>query len=304
MPRAWPVADLRADMPLSQAAALILQVKLPEVLHYESGVLRGTVNAVHDMRIGSKRLREAVRVLKPAIPAKDRARLLPTVEQLNDLLGEVRDRDVMRGALQKLAKSTPAATLPPRLLKQLKRERQQHHAIFVAFFQQLRASDFEVFYERLMKRMLKAKHGQEQVLQFADQAVGERLQAVMDNMQVVYRPISVAAFHRQRIRVKKLKYALEPFLTILPPEVKPVYALIGDLQELMGLVHDADVQMALLEEWWADDEEAGVAVDAATTVLQARRKELMKETITHARLMRKEKFDERLRQALQAPLSS
>ncbi|MEI6500629.1 MAG: CHAD domain-containing protein, partial [Armatimonadota bacterium] len=119
MPKAWAVENLTTDMPLSQAASLILQVKLPEVLHYERGVIRGTVNSVHDMRIGSKRLREAVRVLKPAIPAKDRARLLPTVEQLNDLLGEVRDRDVLRGALQKLAKTTPEAVLPPRLLQQL-----------------------------------------------------------------------------------------------------------------------------------------------------------------------------------------
>jgi CHAD domain-containing protein len=304
MPKAWEVKQLRPDMPLSQAAALILQVKLPEVLHYERGTVRGGMNAVHDMRVGSKRLREAVRVLKPALPATARARVLPLVEQLNDLLGEVRDRDVLRDEFVKLGKQAPSAAVPTALLRQLKAERRQHHAVLVEFLENLRGSDFAATYERLMKRMLKAKSEQVTVLAFADEAVGERLQSVVDNMQVVYKPSSVTAFHRQRIRVKKLKYALEPFLTILPNTVAPVYDQIADLQELMGQVHDVDVQLALLEEWWADHEEAAEALDAATAALQQRRAELLQATVKHAKKMRRAKFEATLREVLGAGLSS
>lgn len=300
MPKAWEVSELEATTPLAQAAALILEVKLPEVLHYEARALRGGVKAIHDMRIGSKRLREAVRVFKSALPSKERERLLPRVEELNDLLGEVRDRDVLYAAFGKLAQQAPAATLPPKLLRQLKRERRRHHAVLLEFLEQLHASDFAVAYARLMKRMLKTRGEQPTALAFAAEAVGERLQAVLDNMQVILKPASVAAFHRQRIRVKKLKYALEPFLTILPPEIAPLYDLIGELQELMGQVHDVDVQLELIEQWWAEHEEAAAALDAATAVLQEQREELLQATIRHARTMRREKFDARLRAALQA----
>lgn len=292
-------------MPLSQAAALILQVKLPEVLHYERGAVRGRVDSIHDMRIGSKRLREAVRVLKPAIPAADRRRLLPTVEQLNDLLGEVRDRDVMRQAFEALGKADTAAVVPSKLLRELKRERKQHLTVFVEFLADLHASDFESFYASLMKQMLKASRHQQTIGSFAHEAIGDRLQAVTDNMKVIYtKGLSahdIAIFHRQRIRVKKLKYALEPFLTILPPTVKPVYVAIADLQELMGLVHDIDVQEGLLAQWVQEHgEDAGV--EAARAVLGQRREELAHETAEHGRQMEREEFGEQLLKLLETNL--
>jgi CHAD domain-containing protein len=285
-------------MPLSQGAALILQVKLPELFHSEAGVIRGGAKPVHDMRIGSKRMREAVRVFKSAIPTKDRNRLLPLIEQFNDLLGEVRERDVLRQALMAMREESDAAAPPAKLLRQLKRERKRHHEAFVAFLKELHASGFEKLYTDLMKRMLRPKGEQPTIAAFAAEAVGDRLQAVLDNMQVIFQPASAADFHRQRIRVKKLKYALEPFLTILPEATKPLYDLIGELQELMGEVHDVDVLIELLGEWWEQQDEETEAVDATLAVLGERRKELLKETVAHARLMRRDKFDVKLRAAL------
>ena len=305
MPKAWPVPTLQATMPLSHAAALILQVKLPEVLHYERGAKRGRGKQIHDMRIGAKRLREALRVLKPALPAADRRRLLPTVEQLNDLLGEVRDRDVIREALEGLAADDPAAVLPRKLLRELKRQRKQHLATFVAFLDDLHASDFESFYAGLMKRMLKDLRPQPTVGSFAAEAVADRLHSVTDNMTVIYTGglsrRDLVAYHRQRIRVKKLKYALEPFLTILPEETQRIYAALADLQELMGQVHDVDVQEGLLAQWAAEHgNETGVA--AAREVLRRRREQLAAQTEAHARQMEQEQFAEALLKLLQAHL--
>ena len=64
MPRNRPVKALRAEQPLTEAAAAILRAKLPAVLRYEAGVEAGGVDAIHDMRIESKRLREVLRVLQ------------------------------------------------------------------------------------------------------------------------------------------------------------------------------------------------------------------------------------------------
>lgn len=307
MPKAWPVPKLDPALPVSRAAALILQVKLPEVLHYERGAQRGRIKQIHDMRVGAKRLREAVRVLKPAIPTADRRRLLPTVEQLNDLLGEVRDRDVLRQAFEALAHDEPAAAVPQKLLRELKRERKQHHATFLKFLADFHASDFESFYAQLMKQMLKASRRQQTIGSFAAEAIADRLQAVADNMKVIHETGSssrqIAAFHRQRIRVKKLKYALEPFLTVLPPEVQPLYDAIAELQELMGLVHDADVQEAVLAQW-EQKQGADTGTEAARALLRQRREKLAAQTAEHARQMEQDGVGEQLLRLVETTLAA
>ena len=95
MPKPWCAEKLTSETPLPQAAALILAVKLPETLSYEAEARAGDVDGVHDMRVGSKRLREALRVFRPVLPERYRGTLLPFAEELNDALGLVREHDVL-----------------------------------------------------------------------------------------------------------------------------------------------------------------------------------------------------------------
>lgn len=250
MPKAWAVEKLSADMALSHGAALILQVKLPEVMSYEAAARSGDVDGVHDMRVGAKRLREAARVLRPALPQTARKRVLGQVERLNDALGLVRDRDVLGEAFAAIRQRQPQTGVLEGLSRQLGSERETHHKALRKLLRGLRARGFAAFYADVMREMAQAPpDGQPTVAAFAADAVSARLADVLANWAAALTPWDLVSFHRERIRVKKLKYALEPFVTVLPPELAPIYDQIADLQELMGLVHDCDVQAGVLADW-------------------------------------------------------
>jgi CHAD domain-containing protein len=249
MPKAWDVDSLAADMPLSHAAAVILRVKLPEVLSYEAAAAGGEVEGIHDMRVAAKRLREAVRVLRPALPTRHHKALLRQVEALNDSLGLVRDADVIAGALLKIARRDPRAKPLQHLAQSLSRDRDRHHQALLRFLRQLHQDNFEDLYDSVMEEMATAPAaGQPTLGAFAHEAITTRLNEVEAHQDIINTPWEVEAFHRQRIRVKKLKYALEPFLALLPG-IEESYDQIAEVQELMGLVHDCDVQTEVLQDW-------------------------------------------------------
>jgi CHAD domain-containing protein len=299
LPKAWVADNLRPDLPLGHAAALILNVKLPEVMHYEAAARAGRIAGIHDMRVGSKRLREALRVLRPAFDREARSRLLPVVEELNDALGQVRDRDVLRQAFKQMAARDPRLSDLQALRRRLAKERRGHHGKLLRVLDDLQQSGFSRKYARLMAELERQPAaGQAVVAQFAAEAIGARLQEVMDNLHAMTGRYRSDQFHRQRIRVKKLKYALEPFLPLLPADADELYALVSDLQELMGLVHDVDVQREVLAAWVA----AHGLSDGLRLALQQiarERRALLVQTREHLRQMLEHDCEGRLQRALQ-----
>lgn len=298
MPKAWTVDGLVPDQALSHAAAAILGVKLPEVLHYEKPARAGDVDGIHDMRVAAKRLREAVRVLKPALPEGARETLLKQVERLNDSLGQVRDRDVIGEAFATIRQRDPRATPLDGLCAHLAAEREAYHRELLAFLKKLQASGFASFYAAVMQEMAELPpEGQPTIMAFAREAVGARLADVVANWEAARRPWESEAFHRQRIRVKKLKYAIEPFTTLLPEDLVPIYGQIADLQELMGLVHDCDVQQEVLEGWVAAHGTAPV-YSVAEASIRARRQRALTRLRELLATMEAENWAERLRALL------
>jgi CHAD domain-containing protein len=285
-------------MPLSHAAALVLSIKLPEVLHYEGAARTGKVAGIHDTRVACKRLREALRVLRPALPGDARRKLLPMVEELNDALGQVRDRDVLRGAFRQMVQRDGRLADLQALRRRLAKERQAYHRKLRRVLDGLKESGFSRKYARLMTELeQQPAAGQAVVAQFAAEAVGARLQDVMDNLPAITGRYRAERFHRQRLRVKKLKYALEPFLPLLRADTKELYRMVGDLQELMGLVHDVDVQREIVADW-AVAHGLSDGLRLALQQIGRRRRELLLQTREHVRRMLEEDCEGRLQQAL------
>lgn len=65
------------------------------ITQHESGALEGGVEAIHDMRVGIRRLRVALNNFACCLPKEDRQRLRTTLERMAQALGCVRDLDVM-----------------------------------------------------------------------------------------------------------------------------------------------------------------------------------------------------------------
>ncbi|MEK6276996.1 MAG: CHAD domain-containing protein [Actinomycetota bacterium] len=95
------VKDLHCEEPFALAAARVVEVRADELLEHSHGVLdTDDIEAVHDMRVASRRLRAALEVFKPCFPRKRFRAALEAVKAIADALGERRDRDVSIAALE------------------------------------------------------------------------------------------------------------------------------------------------------------------------------------------------------------
>ncbi len=87
----------------SQAAARVVKARSKEVFAHSAGVLDlDNVEAVHDMRVATRRLRAALEIFEPCFPHKRHRKALKKVKALADALGERRDADVEIALLEGL----------------------------------------------------------------------------------------------------------------------------------------------------------------------------------------------------------
>src|SRR5262249_24087055 len=77
------------------------------IIRHEAGALAGEILAVHDMRVGIRRLRVALDNFATCLSKKDRKRLRASLKNLAEALGGVRDLDVLIDALKSKQANRP-----------------------------------------------------------------------------------------------------------------------------------------------------------------------------------------------------
>src|SRR6266853_5613061 len=106
------IAGLSRRTPIARAAPNVLRAVLQDLLEKVPEARSGdSKKGIHDLRVAVKRCREAFRLFRPVLRKKTFRRHREWIEDLNDALGEVRDRDV---ALVELRKLTAGLAEPPR----------------------------------------------------------------------------------------------------------------------------------------------------------------------------------------------
>ncbi len=88
-----------------------------------------------------------------------------------------------------------------------------------------------------------------------------RIDEVYSYDGLVADPANVTELHDMRIACKRLRYLLEIFGIAFGADLKPFTDEIAGLQDLIGDIHDCDVQITMLEEHlaWLAGREAGGA---------------------------------------------
>src|SRR5437867_403439 len=74
-----------------------------------------------------------------------------------------------------------------------------------------------------------------------------RLEELYDWDRYVDNPERKRELHNLRIAAKRLRYTLEVFEDVLPEACKPIVKELEQIQEELGLLHDSDVMIALLQ---------------------------------------------------------
>ncbi len=250
------IVELVAGEPLAAALPAILQRRLDAVLSFVDGVEADTdPEAVHDMRVATRRLRAALDVAEPFFGAKEFKRAARRVRTLARSLGTVRDSDVLLGALrERHAAASPEERVGLEgLLDRISADRAGTRADVDPVLDRWGegadsyAADFRQFaaQARLPKSKLRDRDLTGAV---AAHALDGRLDAFEERAAIFDEAEGgdSEAFHELRIVAKQLRYTIELFAPILGDDVGALLKDLRSLQEQLGTMHDSDVLTDLL----------------------------------------------------------
>ncbi len=138
--------DIGAETAFRTAIGNLIEVRFDEMMSYQAGTISGqNIEDLHQMRVWSRRLRSAMDVSGKCYPKRFKY-FHRRVKQLTDVLGDVRDCDVMREWLTGYRDSRSDEERPAinRMLRDLKEQRDEARVNMLAFFDRLEAERFDV----------------------------------------------------------------------------------------------------------------------------------------------------------------
>ena len=242
------IAGLSRRMPVARAASKVLRAVLLDLLEKIPDGSGSSKRGIHDLRVAVKRFREAFRLFRPILRKKTFRRHREWIEDLNDALGEVRDRDV---ALSQLRKLTDGLAEPPRsvadLPARLESERVGAVAALAAMLERLQLQGVSAQLAASIASIEREAAPGRLAFEFARGRVRERLLDVRARWTAARREATPESMHRLRIGNKRLRYAIEPFSRMLGKEVRRLYRSASRFHDVLGDLHDADSMAVMLE---------------------------------------------------------
>jgi CHAD domain-containing protein len=217
--------------------------------------LRATVGkddtAVHQMRVGCRRLRSDLRTFATALNRDWVAGLRTELGWLADALGAARDAEVLRARLRRTADVDPLVPLDPPSVARIDADLAVRHEDALQALDKVMCAER---YHRLLDALLQAWH-QPQL----SKSAAESAEAVLPGL--VGRPYRRLAFgggggvgagqlnigapdaewHAVRINGKRARYAVEAVANVLGGEAAGLASALAGVQELLGEHQDAAV---------------------------------------------------------------
>jgi CHAD domain-containing protein len=246
-------AGVRAEDDLAEAGRKELRMHLLRMLETEAGVRTGEdIEAVHRMRVATRRMRAAWRVFNGAYRPRLQGRYVRELRVVATALGAVRDIDVQLDRLATHAKRTTAddtAALEP-LLDEWRRRRAEARATLLGLLASREYDHFVADYRRFVETTGAGAVGG-QPRRVID-AAGARIWRAYERLRAhdaTLRWADVAAIHAVRIDGKRLRYTLEFFREVLPSTTDRLIAEITALQDHLGTLNDAQVAADMTRAW-------------------------------------------------------
>ncbi len=230
-------------MKRTNPSELIIRQRLAALSRTLPGARKGDVQAVHQARVATRRIREALPLVARGRTGKS---LKKSVRKLTRALGPVRELDVALMNLDQLRNSGDVSEAAIARLRQLiTEERQRLGAEMVRLISHFNLPKFQ------KKAVEAAAHGPEasgtrdprRVAAALGRAArrAEGLRAAIDNAAGIYLPDRL---HQVRITVKKLRYALEIAQDLSGSRATARVRTLKRVQDLLGRMHDLEMLIA------------------------------------------------------------
>lgn len=267
-------AGIRSDEPMAEAVRKVMYRQYQVMLANEAGCRSGkSIDAIHDMRVATRRLRVAFRLFGSYYKRGLVRDLEFDLRRTGRTLGAARDLDVFNNTARRYLRSLPKqqrSELDP-LLASWKRQRQLAHRDLVDYFDSPR-------YARLIDKLgdflttpgSGVAGGKEssvppsQVRHVLASTVWQRYEAVRA-YEAVLPQAAPETLHALRIECKYLRYTVEFFQEVLGPGAAPVIRQVVAVQDHLGEIQDAQVAGRLLAEYLSKAFKEQATASAAPT---------------------------------------
>jgi CHAD domain-containing protein len=232
-----------------------------KVSKQEAAVLDREPEALHQMRVGLRRLRSALEVFSFAL-VLPKAASVKQARKIAAILGHVRDLDVLQETLcDEYYCQLPAAEQAQlmKLLKQLKRERQQQFKQVAKLLSSQSYAEFKAGFQNWLDYPSYQPAAELQITAVVADLMsplvsqlllhpawlqGEATARVIDDLAQPpqrVRESSTEVLHDLRKQTKRVRYQAELFSPLYPPDFQVQIQNWADLQELLGKIHDQSV---------------------------------------------------------------
>lgn len=230
------IEGLDADRPIAEAARLALAVRLESVrerIEFRPETPFADADAVHQLRVATRRARAALDAFDICLPKKAGKRTRRALRALRQAAGEVRDCDILIAFLRDLA--APVVLIGFALgLRSAAQER-------LEWALEKHATELKELCTTLPEQARKPDDDETKTL--GDLAAGfpEQLEAFTADHQQT-------DLHRIRIDGKRLRYAMELFAHCLDPTLRDrLYPTVCALQDHLGALQDATAAIERLD---------------------------------------------------------
>ncbi|MGH9311652.1 MAG: CHAD domain-containing protein [Vicinamibacterales bacterium] len=252
----------------------LVRDQLDELSAQLPGVREGSNDAIHDARVATRRLREALPLLGSSGRERERARRW--LKKTGQGLGRIRDLDVMLDLAIATVRRLPAAAVPlqhlllelrgsrdARLRRAVKRLEREDREPILAILRPSRRATWRLGAGRAPWTDILA----DRILQRADV-----LETAVTRAGGVNFPRRV---HAVRIAAKKLRYALEAADVTATNHLSGAMTLLKHVQDVLGDLHDRHVFMQTVEARAAEaGPEHGSAFDAVRAYVETECRDL------------------------------
>ena len=222
---------------------LIIRQRVAALSRTLPGARKGDVQAVHQARVATRRIREALPLVARGRSGKS---LKKSVRKLTRVLGPVRELDVALMNLEQLRTSGEVSEAAIARLRELvTEERQRLGAEMVRHISHYNLAKFQ------KKAVEAAARGPESTGMRDPRRIAaafgraarraEGLRAAIENAAGIYLPDRL---HEVRIAVKKLRYALEIAQDLSGSRATARIGKLKRVQDLLGRMHDLEMLIA------------------------------------------------------------
>jgi CHAD domain-containing protein len=236
-------------------ARQLIMERAAELVRHEAGTRAGEdIEALHDMRVASRRLREALEIFQFCFPPKTYDRLYERVRRVTRALGQARNADVavayfseLLSASENLLEQVALQDILRRLAKCQARAR----AAMQKELDKVRPDDLsgrlEKIFDKLAQNPPARQRGPRIVLLLARRLLAQRLREVFARQRAITGEEDAEGLHGLRIAVKKLRYALETLDFAAGENPKENLRFFKKLQTVLGDLHDRDVFIEIVQ---------------------------------------------------------